>query len=114
MNDKNTNNPDSNRRICDRLSLNRRMLLELDSGDILVGESEDISLRGVLLQTDGLFEGDLQGNQGTLYVFGDGGKQSNGFRCRVVRIKGTALALELDKKVVAAFGHYLTNDLFRR
>lgn len=114
MSDKKPDNTDANRRACDRLNLTRKMLLELDNGEIVVGESQDISLRGVLLKTDGLLETAPAGMAGTLYVFDDHGKQSTGFPCRVIRLKETALALELDKKVIAAFGQYMTRDLFRR
>lgn len=114
MNDRKPDNPDANRRTCDRLSVSRKMLLELDNGGIVIGESEDISLRGVLLRTDSLPESELAGMAGTLYVLGSHGGESSGYPCRVIRVRETSLALELDRKVAAAFGQYVTRDLLRR
>lgn len=114
MNDRKADNPEDNRRACDRLSVSRKMLLELDNGEIVIGESGDISLRGVLLNTDSLPETELAGMAGTLYVFSDNGTQSSGFPCSVIRRRETSLALELDRKVIAAFGECVTRELLRR
>jgi len=112
--DNSTSDPNANRRVCDRLSLNRKVVLELDNGEILVGETDDISLRGVLLNVDLLPEGDVLGMKATLFVIGDGGEHSSGFPCKVVRLKDMSIALELDKKVVAAFGQLITREVFGR
>ena len=112
MSDSDAKHLGANRRVCNRLSLSRRMLLELDNGEILIGDTEDISLRGVLLKTDVRPAIDLRGITGKLFVIGQEGTHADGYPCKVVRVKDTSIALELDKKFAAAFGQRITNDLF--
>ena len=104
---------DPNRRVCDRLDLCRKILLELANGEILVGETVDISLRGALMKTDITPGDELLGVAGTLFMIASDGQHSSGYPCKVVRLEGDAIGLELDKKAVTAFGQYMTRDLFR-
>ena len=108
------NNPKpqaSNRRVCDRLPLTRRLLLEIVNGDILTGQSVDISPRGVLMKSDTPAEGALLGMAGTLFIISDKGQFSIGYPCRVVRLEISSLALEIDKKAAAAFANEVAKDL---
>jgi len=113
MNDSNDSSGAS-RRVCERLGLSRRAVLELDNGDILVGDTVDISLRGVLLQTDLLSGGDISGARGELFMIGEDDEHSSGFPCQVVRVKGGTVAVQLDRKAIAAFGQLINRELFRR
>jgi hypothetical protein len=114
MNDPDADNNDPNQREWDRLSVRTRMLLEFESGDILIGESDDVSLRGVLMQVDLVPPQEMLGALGTLYLVGRDGQPSDGYPCKVVRLKGNSVALELDAKVAAAFANRITRGLLRR
>ena len=109
--DNNPKTQDSSRRVCDRLNLTRRLLLELDNGDILAGRTMDISPRGALMKPDTPPEGGLLGIAGTLFIISDEGRFSIGYPCKVVRLKDSSIALEIHKKAAAAFGLYMTKDL---
>lgn len=114
MNSDGTKKPDANERVCNRISVSRTLLLELNDGNILEGRSEDISPRGVLVRTDVPTPGELLDAAGTLFIISDEGKFSYGYPCRVVRQKGELIALEIDKKAAAAFGNYMTKELLGR
>lgn len=114
MSDDNADIDGPNRRTWDRLNVRRRMLLEFANGDILIGHSQDISLRGVLLQTDDLPATDVLGAAATLFLVGGDGQPSTGYSCQVVRFVGDCIALELDQKVAAAFANRITRDLLKR
>jgi hypothetical protein len=114
MNDNNPGSRDQNQRVCTRINLTRKILFELDNGDILEGQSVDISPRGVLMETQRQPGSDLSGSAGTLFVISDEGQFSIGYPCRVVRLKGHSIALEIHKKAAAAFGLYMTKELLRR
>ena len=111
MTNNNTRPGGDNQRVCDRLSLNRKILFELDNGQILAGKTEDISPRGALMQLDAMPEGDLLRVSGTLFIISDEGEFSIGYPCMVARQKGRSIALEIDKKAAAAFGNYMTKEL---
>jgi hypothetical protein len=108
----NNQNPQAcNRRVCDRLNLTRRLLLEIANGDILTGQSVDISPRGVLMKSDRPPEVALLGMAVTLYIISDKGQFSIGYPCRVIRLEISSIALEIDKKAAAAFGNHMAKDL---
>lgn len=107
----NSKTQDCNRRVCDRLTLGRRLLFEIDSGEILTGQTVDISPRGVLMKSDTPPEVALLGMAGTLFIISDKGQFSIGYPCRVVRLEPWSVALEIDKKAAAAFGNYMAKDL---
>jgi hypothetical protein len=71
----------------------------------------DISPRGVLMETQRQPGSDLSGSAGTLFIISDEGQISIGYPCRVVRLKGHSIALEIHKNAAAAFGLYITKDL---
>ncbi len=114
MTDDNPENQNSHQRVCDRLSLSRKILFELENGSILTGKTEDISPRGVLMKTDARSEYELLGIAGTLFIISDDGHFSIGYPCKVVRQKESAIALEIDKGAAAAFGHYMADVLLGR
>lgn len=114
MTDNNAKNQNPNQRVCDRLSLSRIILFELENGRILTGKTEDISPRGVLMKTDARPESELLGIAGTLFIISDDGDFSIGYPCKVARQKDSSIALEIDKAAAAAFGHYMAEDLLGR
>jgi hypothetical protein len=111
MNDNKPKNRDPNQRVCNRINLTRKLLLELDNGDFLEGQAVDISPRGALMKINTRPDVELPGMAGTLFVISDEGHFSVGYPCKVVRLKGKSIALEIDKKAAAAFGDYMTKDL---
>lgn len=111
MSDNSPENHDPNQRVCNRINLTKKMLLELDNGDVLEGLTLDISPRGALMKPDTLPEGELQGIAGTLYMISAEGHFSSGFPCKVVRLKDHLVALEIHKTAAAAFGNFMTKDL---
>lgn len=98
-------------RVCGRLNMSRKMLLEFTNGKILAGKSVDISPRGILMQTDNPTEGELLGVAGTLFIISDDGQFSIGYPCKVTRQQDSSIALEIDKKAAAAFGNDMTKEL---
>jgi PilZ domain len=114
MNDKRPEKQGPNQRVCSRINLARTLLLELDSGDILEGRTVDISPRGALMRTESPPGAALLGVAGTLFMISDEGHFSIGYPCKVVRLKGNSVALEIDKKAAAAFGNYMARDLLGR
>lgn len=111
MSDNKPTNQDPHHRVCDRISLTRKLLLELENGKFLEGHAVDISPRGALMKTAARLEEELLGMAGTLFVISDQGHFSVGYPCKVARLKGRSIGLEIDKKSAAAFGDYMTKDL---
>ena len=102
------------RRACERIYLNRQMLLALDNGDELQGETVDISLRGILLTTTSAVSSPSAGQHGQLHIIFADNSRSAGFSCQVIRVSDAGIALELDKKIAPIFGKQLTRDMFVR
>ena len=111
MSNKNANNPSSNQRVCDRIAVTRILLLELDNGNIIRGQSVDVSPRGALMETDFPPEEGVLGMAGTLFMISKDGEFSMGYPCRVARVGNNVIALEVDKSSAAAFGNYMARDL---
>jgi len=103
-----------NQRVCDRLKFSRRILFELEDGSILTGKTEDISPRGVLMNTDARPEGELLGVAGMLFIISDDGQFSIGYPCKVARQKACGIGLQIDKAAAAAFGHDMAEALLGR
>lgn len=111
MNEKNSKDQASNQRVCNRVSVSRILLLELDNGEILRGRTVDVSPRGALMETETPNESGLLGMAGTIFIISDDGHFSTGYPCKVARVKDSSLALEVDKSSAAAFGNYMAKDL---
>ena len=105
--------PDDDRRGCERFDLHQQIQLELDGGDNFEGNTANISLSGMLLQTDITPEHEIQNLTGMLYLVRDGRRRSDGYPCRVVRLVNQCIALELERRTAAAFGMRLTKDLLK-
>lgn len=111
MKDNNSKHREPNGRVCNRMKLSRKLLLELDNGEFLEGRSVDISPRGALMKTAAPPAAELLGSAGTLFIISDEGYFSVGYPCKVVRLKDSSIALEIHKNAAAAFGLYMTQDL---
>ncbi|WP_198264342.1 PilZ domain-containing protein [sulfur-oxidizing endosymbiont of Gigantopelta aegis] len=103
------------KRVCQRLELNRRVQLSLANGQLIKGLTEDISLGGVRIKTDDKFEVDAFYEQtAILQVLLDDELLSAEFPCHIVRCHENAMCLQLDKKKAAAFGLMLTRGLLKQ
>lgn len=98
-------------RVCNRLKIDRTLLLELETGDIVMGRTLDISPRGLLMKPDAAPAVDPAGRAGTLYIISDAGRFSIGYPCRVVRLNTEGIAVEIHKNAAAAFGSYMAAEL---
>lgn len=111
MNETTPPEADNDRRRCERLSLHQQIHLQLDTGASFQGNTENISLSGMLLRTDISPGAEIAGQTGVLYLVRNGQCQSDGYSCRAVRVVNGCIALELERSVAAAFGMRLTRDL---
>ncbi|MCP3664334.1 MAG: PilZ domain-containing protein [Gammaproteobacteria bacterium] len=106
--------PTEDRRLCDRFIHSRKIVLTLENGQELQGETKDISLGGILMKTTLKTDEDITGKKASLYLVLKESELSNGFNCRVMRISDNYLGLELERKSAASFGKALTRGLFVR
>jgi hypothetical protein len=111
MNESTTAEADDDRRRCERLSVHQQILLELAGGASFQGHTQNVSLSGMLLQTDISPDREMLGQIGVLFLVRDGKTQSDGYPCRVVRLVNQCVALELERSVATAFGLRLTRGL---
>ena len=102
------------RRRCERIGIQRKMLLEFANGEKLHCNSRDISLSGVLLQLDQVPEGMTVGQQVNLFLFLGNDELSEAYPCEVSRISDSGIGLALDKKHAISFGKALTRRAFIR
>lgn len=103
----------SERRACERISLGRRVRVELENGLILHGSTRDVSLGGLLFQSDLVINGFPPGEIAKLFLLNDKG-ESAPFPCEAVRISTKYAGLKIDRKFAAKFGMELAKGhLFR-
>jgi hypothetical protein len=103
------------KRVCQRLELNRRVQISLANGQLIHGLTEDISLGGLRIKTDDKFDMDTAYDQiAILQVLLDDKQLSAEYPCRIVRCREGAMCLQLDKKKAAAFGMMLTRGLLKK
>ena len=105
------------KRICQRIELNKQVQLQLADGQLIIGSTEDISLGGLRLITGTAFNHEclLDTEQIALLkiVFPDG-QLSSEFPCTIVRCDSGSICLKLDKKKAASFGMMLTRGSLRQ
>lgn len=101
------------RRVCERISLGCRVRVELESGLVLHGSTRDVSLGGLLFQSDQVIDGFPPGEIAMLFLLSDQG-ESVPFRCEAVRISTKYAGLKIDRKFVAKFGMELAKGRLLR
>ena len=112
MNTSTQNNDD--RRVCERIVLNRNVQVDLASGQKINGITVDISLGGVCISVqEDLNENFLQQNA-RLFIKDREGNLSPEFPCSVVRQGANRLCLQLDRAKSAQFAMMLTKGLFKK
>jgi hypothetical protein len=107
-------NPVKDHRICERIGFNKRMIVELANGTRIEGETADISLGGILMHTDDEVNHGIVGEDAQLLVVLDDETLSTPFQCHIRRVQDHTIALELDRKMAAAFGKTITKGQFVR
>lgn len=102
------------RRICERIVLNRNVLVALINGQQLNGITIDISLGGVCIAVQEKLEHNLQQQTAQLFIKDKEGNLSPEFPCTIVRQGGDSLCLKLDRAKSSKFGMMLTKGLFKK
>ena len=112
MNTSTQNNDD--RRVCERIVLNRNVLVDLEGGRTINGITVDISLGGVCISVqEELDESFLQQNA-RLFIKDRDDNLSPEFPCTIVRQGENRLCLKLDRAKSTQFGIMLTKGLFKK
>jgi putative methionine-R-sulfoxide reductase with GAF domain len=91
-----------------RLEYQKSMVLTLDTGKIVKGPSENISVSGVLIRAPGVDALASIGDAGNLKILTPEGEMN--FRCQVVRIPKDGIAVNFDSDQ-STFGMFVTHDL---
>ena len=103
----------ADKRICERITFNRQMLVELEDGNTLECITKNISLGGVLLQSTQATDNCGLGQAVKLFIVRDSGL-SGAYHCEVVRISDKFLSLKIDCNAAAQLGKELTKGVFVR
>ncbi len=105
------------KRVCQRLELNRQVQIKLADGQLIKGLTEDISLGGLrVVVSESFAELDVSKiNSRALlqFTFIDG-QLSPEFLCTIVRCDPGSFCLKLDKKKAASFGMMLTRGALKK
>lgn len=105
------------KRICQRIGLNKQVQLKLADGQIINGITEDLSLGGLKIITEDTLESETIKDVEQIALlqikFMDG-QLSSEYPCTVVRCGTGSLSLKLDKKKAASFGMMLTSGTFKQ
>lgn len=100
----------SDKRVCERLNIQKELKLYLINNDMLECKSTDISLGGINLISNTSIDTNYLGTDAALTI----NEADKLFNCKIVRINDNQLAVEIDKKQAASFGMTLTQNMFTR
>ena len=106
------------RRVCQRIEINRSVQLKFADGHIINGLTDDISLGGLKIITRDNFEDNMISNQrdqiALLQIKFIDGHLSSEYPCSIVRYESSAICLKMDKKTAVSFSMMLTKGAFRQ
>ena len=102
------------RRTCERIELNRSVLLKLAGGQTINGITTDISLGGVKISTQDTYNEQWNEQHAILHIKLIDDELSPEYPCTIVRCQSGILCLKLDKKKAASFGAMVTRGVFKR
>ncbi len=106
------------KRVCQRIEINRSVQLQLENGLTIKGLTDDVSLGGVKIITRDEIDSSLLETQinkvAIVQVIFVDGQLSAEYPCSIVRCESGAICLELDKKKAASFGMMLTRGSFKQ
>lgn len=102
------------RRVCERIVLNRNVVVDLDNGQKINGVTVDISLGGVCISVNDNLNTDVRRQTANLFIKDREGNLSPEFPCTIVRQGENSLCLKLDRTKSSKFGIMLTKGLFKK
>ncbi|MBI5463146.1 MAG: PilZ domain-containing protein [Gammaproteobacteria bacterium] len=105
---------DHERRACTRLPLAYAAVLESESGITIYGNTQDISLGGLLMRSQDDLTQLRPGEASHLALLLDNGERTVPYPCVITRIADDGVGIALDRKFAAAFGKQLTKGMFSR
>lgn len=105
------------KRVCQRVEINKQVQLKLSDGKIIQGTTEDISLGGLRFITDNSFDHHtLSSNEQIAFlqiIFQDG-QVSPEYPCNIMRCDSGSICLKLDRKKAASFGMMMTRGSLKQ
>lgn len=106
------------KRICQRIELNRSVQVKLPDGSIITGLTDDISLSGLKVITRDFSINYLSTDQAelmaSLQLKSVDGSLSNEYPCSIVRVEPGVICLKMDSKRAASFSLLLTQGIFKQ
>ena len=104
------------KRLCQRIKLNRQMQLTLADGQIIRGVTENISLRGMRIITHDIHETRQTDTEQTasIQIKFANEQLSPAYPCSIVRYESDSVCLQLDSKKAASFGMMLTRGTLKK
>ncbi|MCW8929869.1 MAG: PilZ domain-containing protein [Gammaproteobacteria bacterium] len=105
------------KRVCQRIELNKQIQLRLADGQIIYGTTEDISLGGLRIATSDTLDSTIirtSEQVAMLQIKLLDGQLSPEYPCHIVRCDAGYICLKLDKKKAASFGMMLTRGALKQ
>ncbi len=105
------------KRVCQRLDLNRQVQIKLANGQVVKGLTEDISLGGLRVAVDENalnMSVNIADSPALLQISFIDGQLSPEFSCTIVRCDLSSICLKLDKNKAASFGMMLTRGALKK
>jgi len=105
------------KRVCQRIELNKTVQLTLSDGRHIAGVTKDISLGGLRIAINQATDMDIINaaeSAAILQVQFSDGQLSTEFPCSIVRCDVATVCLQLDKKKSATFGMMMTRGAFKQ
>ncbi|MCP3849596.1 MAG: PilZ domain-containing protein [Gammaproteobacteria bacterium] len=105
------------KRVCQRVELNKTVHITLSNGQHISGITEDLSLGGLRVTVKDATEMEVINTAEAIAMlqiqFADG-QLSTKFPCSIVRCEIGSVCLQLDKKKSASFGMMMTRGTFKK
>lgn len=112
------NHKEQEKRVCQRIELNRSVQLKLADGQIINGLTDDVSLGGLKIITRDNFENNMLSDDSAqmalLQIKFIDGHLSTEYPCSIVRYEPSSICLKLDKKKASSFGMTLTRGALKQ
>ena len=104
------------KRVCQRVGLNKQVRLKLADGQLINGITEDVSLGGVRISIDDAFGYNIEKTEqmAVLQIRFTDGQLSPEYPCTIVRCDTDSVCLQLDKKKAASFGMMMTRGALKQ
>jgi len=100
------------KRVCQRIELNKPVQLTFSNGQIVDAITDNISLGGLSILMQNVID-NKPGERISIQLKDTNGKVSSAYECTIVRRSGTHIYVELDKQKAASFGLMLTRGTLK-